>query len=112
MPTRSLVPGLAALLAGALAFSGCGSASKSGASTGSQPESAGALSADARSAATGDIPDNQSFLTLDDSRLRVSMLYPEGWTVKTSQSGVTISDNSTTYMRQENLAVAARAVVA
>jgi len=94
MPTRSLATGLAALLAGALAFSGCGSSTKSVASIGSQHEGAAALAADARSAATGDIPDNQSFLTLHDSRLRVSMLYPEGWTVKTSASGVTISDKN------------------
>ena len=43
---------------------------------------------------TGDIPDNQNFLTLKDQRLRVSMLYPEGWTVKTGASGVTISDKN------------------
>jgi hypothetical protein len=63
-------------------------------SAGSQQETAAALAADARSAATGDIPDNQNFLTLKDPRLRVSMLYPEGWTVKTSASGVTISDKN------------------
>jgi hypothetical protein len=99
MPRRSPVTALAALLAGALALSGCGSSSKSGVSgptgsAGSQQESAAALAADARSAATGDIPDNQNFLTLKDPRLRVSMLYPEGWTVKTSASGVTISDKN------------------
>src|SRR5690348_18373272 len=99
MPRRPSGIALAALLTGALALSGCGSGSKSGASGstasgGSQQESAAALAADARSAATGDIPDNQNFLTLKDPRLRVSMLYPEGWTVKTSASVVTISDKN------------------
>jgi hypothetical protein len=99
MPRRSSVTALAALLAGALALGGCGSSNKSGLSGptgagGSQQESAAALAADARSAATGDIPDNQNFLTLKDPRLRVSMLYPEGWTVKRSASGVTISDKN------------------
>ena len=96
MPRRSPLTALAALFAGTLALIGCGSSSKSGVSApaGSQPESAAALAADARSAATGDIPDNQNFLTLKDRRLRVSMLYPEGWTVKTSASGVTISDKN------------------
>ena len=98
MPRRPPVTALAALLAGALALSGCGSsksgASGSTASGGSPQESAAALAADARSAVTGDIPDNQNFLTLKDQRLRVSMLYPEGWTVKTGASGVTISDKN------------------
>jgi hypothetical protein len=96
---RFSVPALAALLAGALALSGCASSGKSGASVstapvGSQQEGVAALAADARSAATGDIPDNQNFLTFKDPRLRISMLYPEGWTVKASGSGVTISDKN------------------
>jgi len=59
------------LLAALLVASGCGSSSKSttaspAASAGgtSAPESSAALAADAKSAATGDIPDSQNFLTL------------------------------------------------
>jgi hypothetical protein len=52
------------------------------------------LAADAKSAATGDIPDSQNFLTLNASRLRISMLYPEGWTVQEGASGVSIKDKN------------------
>jgi hypothetical protein len=109
------------LIVGLLLVSGCGSsssngsspstssASASGASAQSSASGAGAqssaggagtqeggaaLAADAKSAATGDIPDTQNFLTLTASRLRVSMLYPEGWTVQEGASRVTISDKN------------------
>jgi hypothetical protein len=59
-----------------------------------QTESAGALAADAKSAATGDIPDSQNFLTLNASHLRISMIYPEGWTVQEGASGVSIQDKN------------------
>jgi len=45
--------------------------------------SAGALQAEANAAATGDIPDNQVFLTFRNSAAGYSMKYPEGW----AQSG-------------------------
>jgi hypothetical protein len=45
--------------------------------------SAGALQAEVNAAATGDIPDNQVFLTFRDSAAGYSMKYPEGW----AQSG-------------------------
>jgi hypothetical protein len=89
------------LLAAFLVGAGCGGSTNS--STGSSApsggaataqESATALAADAKSAATGDIPDTQSFLTLTDHALRVSMLYPEGWTIRESASGTTISDKN------------------
>jgi hypothetical protein len=91
------------LLIGLLLASGCGSGSSNGSShssssaspggTGTQ-ESGAALAADARSAATGDIPDTQNFLTLMAPRLRVSMLYPEGWTVQEAASRVSITDKN------------------
>jgi hypothetical protein len=62
--------------------------------TPTQTTSAGALAADAKSAATGDIPDSQNFLTLNASQLRISMIYPEGWTVQESSSGVSIQDKN------------------
>lgn len=68
----------------------------SSASSSTPPSEVGgaALSADARSAATGDIPDTQNFLTLAASRAQCSMLYPEGWTVRESASLVSITDKN------------------
>lgn len=69
------------------------SAATSSSATGGQ-EAAGALGADARSAATGDIPDTQNFLTLTAPRVRISMLHPEGWTVQDAASTASISDKN------------------
>ena len=90
------------MLAGIAALAllgGCGSSHGStspapASSTGAAQEGGGALAADARSAATGDIPDSQNFLTLKDSQLRLSMIYPEGWTVQRTGSAVTIQDKN------------------
>jgi hypothetical protein len=89
------------LLAALLISSGCGSSSSTtGSSTATSaggataPETGAALAADARSVATGDIPDSQNFLTLNASRLRISMVYPEGWTIQETASGVTIKDKN------------------
>lgn len=90
------------LIVGLLLTSGCGGDS-SGSSRSTSSASAGeagaqeggaALAADAKSAATGDIPDTQNFLTLKASRVRVSMLYPEGWTVQEAASRVSIADKN------------------
>src|ERR1700738_2393454 len=90
------------MITGLLLASGCGRSSKTtttSSSSGSAvsttaPEGGGALAADAKSAATGDIPDTQNFLTLKAMRLRVAMLYPEGWTVLETGSGVSINDKN------------------
>ena len=87
------------LIAGLLLASGCGSSSPSQATSstaaaGAAPEGGAALSADAKSAATGDIPDTQNFLTLRAPRLRVAMLYPEGWTVQEHGSSLSIADKN------------------
>ena len=79
---------VAALLALAVvALAACGSSSKSSSSSGTGGAGggggAGALSAEVKSAATGDIPDNQNFLTYKNSGAGYSIKYPEGW----SQSG-------------------------
>jgi hypothetical protein len=96
MPKRTTPLLLLVLLVG-----GCGASStNSASSTSSSPgggatsEGSGALAADAKSAATGDIPDNQNFLTFSDPRLRVAMLYPEGWTVQQTPSEVSIKDKN------------------
>jgi hypothetical protein len=90
------------LVAALLLASGCGGSSTNSVSSNSSsstsgagaPEGSGALTADAKSAATGDIPDNQNFLTFSDLRLRVAMLYPEGWTVQQTPSDASIKDKN------------------
>jgi hypothetical protein len=94
------------LLAALLVASGCGGSSSSSSSSSSAssstasaggttaPEGGAALAADAKSAATGDIPDSQNFLTLKTQHLRVSMIYPEGWTVQEGASEVSIKDKN------------------
>jgi hypothetical protein len=54
----------------------------------------GALSAEAQSVATGDIPDNQVFLTFTDPVGGYSMSYPEGWTRKGEGRNLTFSDKN------------------
>jgi len=52
------------------------------------------LQAEAKAAATGDIPDNQVFLHFDDPAAGYSMKYPEGWAQQESASTVTIRDKN------------------
>jgi hypothetical protein len=98
MNTKAILLLPAVLGAGLLA--GCGSSSKTAATpppppppptaqtstTSTQTQtsaSPGALQAEANAAATGDIPDNQVFLTFHNATAGWSMQYPEGW----AQSG-------------------------
>jgi hypothetical protein len=100
---------LSALLG--LAIAGCGSGSSSSTATagsrptrhhapassstaGGAPAGGGALSAEAQSAATGDIPDNQVFLTFSNAGAGYSMSYPEGWARKGAGADVTFSDKN------------------
>ena|SRR5579864_331384 len=98
----------------AMAFAaGCGSSGSSGSSTSSSSsaqQAAGSattaqttttttpsvvpLSAEVKSAATGDIPDTQVYLTYTNPSAGYSMSYPEGWTRKGSGNDVTISDKN------------------
>jgi hypothetical protein len=80
-PTRLAVAiAIAAAVVGAVA--GCGG-SKSSSGGGSQ---------EAQSAATGDIPDNQTFLRFQDRKAGYSIKYPEGWARKGSANDTTFSD--------------------
>jgi hypothetical protein len=82
-------------LAAVLLVGGCGgSSSTSTSSSSTAPEAGAALAADAKSAATGDIPDNQAFLTLDAPRARISIVYPEGWSVQESAASVSIKEKN------------------
>jgi len=86
---------LALILVTALAVaSGCGSTKKHAApaatsQTTTNPATAtsgsgpGALQGEAQSAATGDIPDNQVYVTFSNARAGYAIKYPEGW----AQSG-------------------------
>jgi hypothetical protein len=88
--------GLALVALTALLAAGCGSSSQSSttapaSASGSAP---GALSAEAKSAATGDIPDNQVFLVFRNSAGGYSIKYPEGWTQQGSAGDVTFKDKN------------------
>ena len=54
----------------------------------------GALSAEAASAATGDIPDTQVFLTYKNAGGGYTISYPEGWTRNGSAPDITFSDKN------------------
>jgi hypothetical protein len=83
------------LIAGGAA--GCGGSSKSSSTGSASPAGSGSTQtskADAASAATGDIPDTQNFLTFKDSKNGFSIRYPEGWAQSNSAGGVTFKDKN------------------
>jgi hypothetical protein len=100
---RALIAPLALVT---LIAAGCGGSSSSSTTTSApaattpatsttgQAAGAGALSAEATSAATGDIPDTQVFLTYTSSAGGYSMSYPEGWTQLAAGPDVTIKDKN------------------
>jgi hypothetical protein len=53
-----------------------------------------ALQAEANSAATGDIPDNQVFIGFHDPAAGYSMKYPEGWAQRGTDARVTFRDKN------------------
>jgi hypothetical protein len=86
-PSRTAVA-VALAAAAALPAAGCGG------STSSSSADESALAADARSAATGDIPDNQTFLTFVDAKGGYSIRYPEGWAQSGAGRDVTFRDKN------------------
>jgi hypothetical protein len=81
---------LAVFLLAAAAASGCGSGKEQAAPTTTASETTnatstttaagpGALQGEAKSAATGDIPDNQVYVTFSNSSVGYTIKYPEGW---------------------------------
>jgi hypothetical protein len=96
----------AATVGAALLAAGCGSSGShvttsaapakaaSTQATTSTSAAAGALSAEATSAATGDIPDNQVFLVFGNKSAGYSIKYPEGWTQSGSSTSVTFSSKN------------------
>lgn len=95
--TRHLAAVWSLSVAAALAAGGCGSSDK-GSSSGNGSSggnaNAGALSAEAQSAATGDIPDNQVFLVFHNRPAGYSIKYPEGWTQAGSGKNVRFKDKN------------------
>ena len=93
----------ALVLASLMLIAGCGSSKHTAAptttagttSTGAttQPGS-GALQAEAQSAATGDIPDNQAFVVFTDAGAGYSIKYPEGWAQSGGGKRVVIRDKN------------------
>ena len=58
------------------------------------PPAPSALQAEAASAATGDIPDNQVFIRFRDRRAGYSMKYPEGWAQQGAGAKVAFRDKN------------------
>jgi hypothetical protein len=103
MPARVAV----LVFAAALLFAGCGSnkttaptASPSTGGSATAPantttaSSPSALQAEANSAATGDIPDNQVFISFHNTAAAYSMKYPEGWAQQGNGARVTFRDKN------------------
>ena len=86
----------AAVLVFALAVTvaGCGSSKKSSGGGGGGAAATTQSAADARSAATGDIPDNQVFLTFKDAAAGYSISYPEGWARRGGANDTTFQDKA------------------
>jgi hypothetical protein len=89
------------LVAAGLLAGGCGSSGSSTRSvqaerttTENRQSSGGEVPSEAQSAATGDIPDNQTFLLFRDSQAGYSIRYPEGWARRGSASDVTFQEKA------------------
>jgi hypothetical protein len=114
MTRRAFIPSFAVLGAAAL-LAGCGSSSKQSATpsssttvtttapqkttttqthTSTSASSPSVLQAEATAAATGDIPDNQVFLTFHNAAAGWSMKYPEGWAQSGSGSSLAFRDKN------------------
>ena len=87
---------LAVGLLSACGSSSSGVTSSAGASGGVSASGTGgsALAAEARSKATGDIPDSQVFLSYHNPQAGYSMQYPEGWAQRGSGGDVTFQEKN------------------
>jgi hypothetical protein len=100
-----------ALALAAIALAGCGSSSASTSHSASAAQSitsttagkaassstnagVGALSAEVKATATGDIPDTQQYLTYRNRGLGYQLVYPEGWAQSGSGQRVTFQDKN------------------
>jgi hypothetical protein len=114
MRSMGRLPLLLLLLTVAFALAGCGGSSNKAAppattttttaatstagttttTSGGTTTGPGALKGEAQQAATGDIPDNQVFLTFSNAAAGYSMKYPEGWAQQGSGNEVTFRDKN------------------
>lgn len=106
MKAKMTISLVSVLTAASLLAAGCGS-SGSRTSTGSNASSPGesrstegqevsstAVPSEAQAAATGDIPDNQTFLVFRDPSAGYSIRYPEGWVRRGSGTDVTFEEKA------------------
>ncbi|HZV73316.1 MAG TPA: PsbP-related protein [Conexibacter sp.] len=91
MTRNAVLPLVLSLILGAVAIAGCGGSSTGG-STSAATGAAGSTQAEVRATATGDIPDNQVFLTYADATSGYAIRYPEGWTRQGSGATVAFVD--------------------
>lgn len=103
---RPRVPMILALLSTAALLASCGGSGgargaagkTAGASTappaGESGRQGGGVPSEAESAATGDIPDSQAFLSFRDPSAGYSIRYPEGWARQGSGSDVTFREKA------------------
>jgi hypothetical protein len=90
------------LVAAGLLVGGCGSGGgyttrpvqAESTTTEGRPSSGGEVPSEAQSAATGDIPDNQTFLLFRDPQAGYAIRYPEGWARKGSANDVTFQEKA------------------
>ncbi len=99
MTVKKIVPRLWAVAIISIALAGCGGGAStnhggSASTTAESPQGAAEASSDAQSAATGDIPDKQAFLTFTDRSAGYSIRYPEGWTRIGGGEEVTFNDKA------------------
>ena len=90
MTRNAVLPLVLALVLGGGAIAGCGGSSPSGSTSASN--AARSTQSEAAATATGDIPDNQVFLTYADATGGYAIRYPEGWTRRGSGAAVSFVD--------------------
>jgi hypothetical protein len=95
---KSITPLICSATTACLLFAGCGSTHSGPAAVGSSVKSGRSTAAttgvpsEAQSAATGDIPDNQAFLTFHNSPAGYAIRYPEGWARQGSGADVSFHE--------------------
>ena len=101
MDRKTLIAGIALAVAASWPIAGCGGSSNSSSATvqSTLPSSqsspgAGQAPSEAQSAATGDIPDNQVFLSFHNSKQGYTIRYPEGWARTGNGAAVAFQDKA------------------
>jgi hypothetical protein len=105
---KTTIPLVSVLAAAGLLAAGCGGGGSSTSTAGSAStpaesrstaategqEASGAAPSEAQAAATGDIPDNQTFLLFHDPKAGYSIRYPEGWARTGSGNDVSFQEKA------------------